>query len=340
MKSDATRLQIVRSDEPAAVMRRPVAVAAIKDAKTRRAVCRVLRAAGADIVLSEAVADIASWVRRTAVDLVIVDLDVPAPEATLLEELAELGPQAPAVVLLSNQLLPQSLSHLLTSSRCRNVIAKVAQEGTFDVGELLLTVRKILDRDILGAEKYVRWGSMLHTVTISDSTQKHETLEQLSSFLEELDCERRLLLQLETVAEEFIMNALYNAPVAADGSRPFASLPRTEPAVVPADHAARLEFCSDGRLVAIACRDRYGSLTPERISESFGRAIRAGEDQVSFAAGGAGIGLYMVYMFVDQMIVNIQPGKVTEFIGVVDITVPFRMRAPRAKSVNIFVVPD
>lgn len=300
-------------------------------------VSRVMRAVGVDLVNCTSTADIHRWIDSTLIDLIVYDLEgMAADQSEALVQMVNASPNAPALVLLNAQMMGGSLSQMLDHGPCRNVIAKVAQEGTLDISELLLTTRKILDNDIFGVEKYLRWGCVLHSRSMTDSTQKNRVIGEFGGFLEELDCDPRVVNQLQLVADEFLMNGFYNAPVDESGGRPYAALSRTVPVALASERPLEFEYSSDGRVVAVACRDPFGSADPDRVLRSFSRALRAGKDQVNFDAGGAGIGLYMAYLNVDQLIVNVAPGRMTEFIGVVDVSQRIRDRSAKAKSLHFF----
>jgi hypothetical protein len=335
------RLRLVRSEESdEGRVREPrrAALLIVEDLKVRRIVARVIRAAGADVIATST-ADAARWMESNRFDLFVYDLAGQNDEASQ-EALARLtaAVQAP-LVLLNAHVMDEKLAEVLTRTQGRNVIARIASSATVvDVGELLVTIKKLLDRDLFGSEKYLRWGCVLHSVKVAATGDKQAALAHLGSFLGELECDSRMVGQLQTVADEFIMNALYNAPRDASGGARYASLSRREEVTLAAHEAATLEYGSDGRYVAVACRDPFGSLLPQRVQESLGRSMRAGGAQVSWESGGAGIGIYMVYRSVDQLVVNIDPGRMTELIAIVDLTQGFRARSANPKSINIFSV--
>ena len=98
-----------------------------------------------------------------------------------------------------------------------------------------------------------------------------------------------------------------------------------------------LRFGADGKRLGISVSDPFGSLDPQRVLDYLSKCLRRGEDQIDRKEGGAGLGLYMMFDFVTHLVVNIQRGSRTEFVGLADITSSFRDLVGRAKSFNLFV---
>jgi hypothetical protein len=137
--------------------------------------------------------------------------------------------------------------------------------------------------------------------------------------------------------DEFLTNALYNAPVDATGHPRFARRPRTERVELQPEEEITLRVCCDGRRFGISTSDPFGSLAPERLQEYLARAFRRGEDQVNEADGGAGLGFYQILDSLSHFVVNIDPGRRTEMIGLIDVSGGYRTFASNGKSFNIFV---
>lgn len=98
-----------------------------------------------------------------------------------------------------------------------------------------------------------------------ESREKQELKDLLRSFFDsnnQLRFAADLALQ---VADEMFLNALYNAPVLPDGSRPFASLPRSEKVCLPPGLTARMFACYSDQRIIVGCEDPFGSLQREHV---------------------------------------------------------------------------
>ena len=84
-------------------------------------------------------------------------------------------------------------------------------------------------------------------------------------------------------------------------------------------------------------RDAYGSLDPSSVFRGLQRCAARGDDQVKQDTdGGAGIGLYMVYEYVDHLVINLRADEATEVIGLVELGLRQRDRRVSGKSINVF----
>lgn len=98
-----------------------------------------------------------------------------------------------------------------------------------------------------------------------------------------------------------------------------------------------VRFCCDGRRFGLSTTDPFGSLVPDMLQEYLARAMRKGEDQVSESPGGAGLGFYQILGSLSHFVVNIDRGRRTEAIGLIDVSGSYRTFATGGKSFNIFV---
>lgn len=120
------------------------------------------------------------------------------------------------------------------------------------------------------------------------------------------------------ITEELLMNAIYDAPT-DDRKHIYADLPRTEDIQLPDTQAARLEYGSDGRTLAISVTDPFGSIRHETIMDYLVKCFEGRTLPNLNKTGGAGLGLFFCFKSVDSLIVNVEPHKRTEFIGLIDI---------------------
>src|SRR5688572_19608995 len=117
----------------------------IDNPRLLRTVSRVLKAIG--IVCADS--------GDESADLVVFDVDAATPESRQwLAQLAEME-SGPALILLSEQGNVPMLRDLASYPSGYNVVLK---KGQIDNGDLLVTARKLVARDIFGVDKYLRWG--------------------------------------------------------------------------------------------------------------------------------------------------------------------------------------
>lgn len=222
----------------------------------------------------------------------------------------------------------------LFGQRCAtNLLAK---NGEVDPHDLIVTVQKIVRRDVFGIEKYFVWGVEAVVTRLTRSSEKADLLTKAEAYATNIGVSGRLVTQFCTVADELFTNAIYNAPIDADGRSRWAHMPRKDEVVLAPGEEVVVRFCSDGSRLGISTTDPFGSLTPERLFDYLAKCFRGGVDQIDDKPGGAGLGLYYIFDAVSHMVVNIASGERTEMIGLLDVRGSYKDFARRGKSFNIF----
>lgn len=223
----------------------------------------------------------------------------------------------------------------LFENRTANVL--VVQENGPDAGDLLTTIRKLRRQEIFGMEKYLRWGAEIHEVALRSSVQRAGMLDVLESFSTSLGVPSRLRGLIGTVTDEFMTNALYNAPMRSDRTRPYSRRQRTETVTLEAHQEVLLRYGCDGVRFGVSVTDPFGSLEASRIHEALSSGFR-GAYNLNTADGGAGLGLFHVLNSLSHFVINIDPGNRTEMIGLIDISGAYRRFAAAGRSFNLFVM--
>jgi hypothetical protein len=241
----------------------------------------------------------------------------------------------PTLVLLSESRAQEDFARLFGTRLLTNVLV-VRDDGVSD-SDLLVTVQKIRRGDIFGLEKYFEWGVEARRLTLRSSSEKRGALEAVEAYTRQVGIPARLAACIGTATDEFLSNALFNAPVTEAGERRFAPRPRTDLVELDPGREVALRFCCDGRRFGVSVTDAFGSLRPSDILDYLGRAFRGGDDQVHEGEGGAGLGFYRILDCLSHFVVNLTPGHCTEMIGLVDVSAGYRGFARGGKSFNIFV---
>jgi hypothetical protein len=125
------------------------------------------------------------------------------------------------------------------------------------------------------------------------------------------------VLAIASITDELLTNAVYHAPTDETGEYKYAHVDRQTKIVLESDEEASLSFGSDGYTLAISVVDNFGSLTLSRIRSHLLACVAS--NQIEQKAGGAGIGLCSVLQQCDELIVNIDPGRRTEMIALIDL---------------------
>lgn len=196
--------------------------------------------------------------------------------------------------------------------------------------ELTVTVQKLIRRDLFGAEKYLLWGTELHTHMIRRASQRPNLVAQLSEDVRARGQSTRVAAMAMLVADELMSNAIHNAPVDRDGKHFRKDIPRDQEIELADDEAVRLRWGCDARYLAVEVSDQYGSLDRDTILGSLAK------NAVNEAGAGAGMGIALSYRSCDHLVFNLSPGKRTEIVALIDVRYPPSERGP-VSSYNVFV---
>jgi hypothetical protein len=268
-------------------------------------------------------------------DLIALTCDPLSPEIRAQWTARFGGASRTRLMLLSSGKWDTTHRTLLDQARLTHLLATNGDE--FDGDQLLVTTTKIVARDIFGLEKYFSWGSGLVRGSVARSDDSSRLIDHARDFARKLGVNDRLATAFASVTDEFLSNALYNAPVDATGQRLYAHLDRTVPVRLEPGQAIDVAFCSDGRKIGVSVTDPFGSLAADTVMTYLAKCLRREGDQIDTKAGGAGLGLYQAFGSVSHLVLNLSPGRRCEFIGLIDVRGTFKDFVAQAKSFNIFV---
>ena len=309
------------------------------DPRAARVAERALKATCSSVSAIRDPRELIAALDRGGWDLVMLGLDSPLEqEASLDSILARAEAQLPGARVILHATGPTEHYIPLLSERpaLSNMIAK--NDEPLEPDELIITAEKLLRQDLFGLQKYLLWGVEPFSIPIRDSRKKLEYVAEVASYASSLGCSERSMELIETIVDEVVTNAIYNAPRDADGRPKYAKRSRREPVVLDDHEVGELQFACDGDYIAIAQIDPFGALTRDAVVTYLSRCLTQGAaDSFSDASGGAGIGLYRVFKSLSKFIINIDPGHKTEVICLIDLRLSMKRFRQAAKSFHIFV---
>jgi sigma-B regulation protein RsbU (phosphoserine phosphatase) len=134
---------------------------------------------------------------------------------------------------------------------------------------------------------------------------------------------------LSIMANELLTNAFFNAPVNR-------SIDDSRRAQVTLDDEEMTEISLEKRddKILLWVKDSFGRLTREQLVKSIVRGFR--EKTYEQKGGGAGLGLYLVYNYSNQLIVSLKPGISTEICCIIDSNRRLKKYKERVTSFHCF----
>ncbi|HTJ44838.1 MAG TPA: hypothetical protein VL463_22180 [Kofleriaceae bacterium] len=292
--------------------KRPILVVH-RDKKTVRTVHRILGGTFCPIEIVETLAEAEAKLAETQPYLVVVDHEI------VLEDhqngvLARRG-GAPCLVLMQDT-EPDDVATMLGLDHLSYLMANPMP---LLAEEMSVTALKLMRREIWGLEKYLSWGTEIREHVLDDAEQRVAVVERLDADVHAAGFGPRVAAQATLIADELLSNALYNAPVDAGGARYRGDVPRHGTRALTEREQVRLRYACDARYLAVEVGDYFGSLDRATILRCLAKAGGRRVEKVSMDTRGAGIGLATVYGTCNHLVFNLDPGRRTEVIALIDV---------------------
>lgn len=316
----------------------PRALCITRNTTLRRTLRRTLNAAGSQVEfidqLTEQLTEQLTSEQAAGAAIIVIDQDCRRDSDPRLIRIIGQGGK---VIVIGDSLDDDEVLALLREHPMDHVIS---DPHATDERELLVTSVKLLSGDIFGIHKYLAWGVTLHEIEVKTYDEKRMALLDIAHHAKEVGARRQVIAKIESVTDELLMNALYDAPIIRQGSSQQQGIdkPGQAQAAPQESGAALLRYACDGRYFAVSVQDDFGELHKEAILDHVRRARmeRGRPSPEGSETGGAGLGLYFILSSVTRFIANIEPGKRTEVICLFDLRQSGREAKSCAQSLHIF----
>lgn len=236
-----------------------------------------------------------------------------------LADLARAKNPGAKVVLMTSDYIPNYLPDLLKLSTMPNIVSRSDEDRTFTVKNIVTSVTKLTSKDIFGLEKYLAWGVEIREHTVSHSDQRKEFIAAMDEYFDKLGVRRTNRERMGTVAEELLMNAIYDAPLGANGKSLFNHIPRTTPVQLTPEQSGSFRYATDGMFCALSVSDPFGGLSGSTILKYLQSCYGGQAGEMNKEKGGAGRGLHQIVENSDLVVFNLKPGRCTEVIALFNV---------------------
>lgn len=277
----------------------------------------------------------------TGVDLTIVNT-VEEAEAALRDDGADLlicedknieflrqaydNKWAKSFLLMTTSQISHSLDKLAQLPFVDNVVSRNVDDRSAASKALLTSINKVITKDIFGTEKYLSWGVEIINQDVVHSAQRGELKEKMLEHFQRFGIRSSLLDRVNTVAEEMLMNAIYDAPVDSGGKSLFNHMSRKEEIRLDSHQQSHLRYACDGINLIVSVEDPFGSLTKEIIINYLKSCYEGRAGSLNTNKGGAGRGLHQIIEGSDLTVFNVKKGARTEVICI------FNLEAAKAEA--------
>jgi hypothetical protein len=130
-----------------------------------------------------------------------------------------------------------------------------------------------------------------------------------------------LLRRCALVAEELLMNAIYDAPTDAAGKALYNHIDRSQPVELKENERALFQYGCDGTIIGLSILDPFGALSKETLLKHIERCTQNIQQTDAEKKGGGGYGLFQILKSSSLVIFNIQPQVKTEVIALFNLNI-------------------
>lgn len=220
------------------------------------------------------------------------------------------------LVMMTTKDVASNLDTLKNMSFIDTMMTRDTEDRNFTIRSILTTLSKVLSSDLFGCEKYLTWGVDMQSRAVKSSAEREALRDEMCAYFKKLGLRSTILERVNTVTEELLMNAIYDAPVDSQGKSLYNHLPRKTPVLLESHHQSTLRYASDGVFLAVSVVDPFGALPKDIILRYLESNYKGTADtnDVHEGKGGAGRGLHQIVENSDLTIFNVRKGKKTEVI--------------------------
>jgi diguanylate cyclase (GGDEF)-like protein len=314
-------LQFVGATEvgPAAPLhQRRRAVVLAQDAGMRAMIQRVMSAAQYDVHVLASADEIKSEPLEQTALLVLAESSLRGELGERLQTLRDAQPGMRIALINESNDRRTTLDTLRAQHAEHLVPSGAASEDT-----LFATLSKLLLEEYFGLKKYLLWGAETRSWSLRSSNEKASVLDGVKAMAVEVRCHPRITDLLVSAVDEMIINALYR-PEPIDDATGRARRPVT------------VECGSDGRFLGVAVLDEHGLFCHDDLFRGIGQALENEERGIPEDATHAHLGFRIMLSTLSHLVINVDPGRCTEIIGLVDLRKTLKEYRSSVPSLGMF----
>jgi phosphoserine phosphatase RsbU/P len=249
----------------------------------------------------------------------IVDGDV----STLVADLQDVKFNKRIPVLISGLSDEENVQAFLSQSSLNHLIGA----GDHVVEELRAIASKYRSTDIFGLAHYLSPDSKIDQTQIYHSKDANDSTAELIESIDVSGFFDSPVDYLKIMANELITNAFYHMKDAPTHER-------KESIFLTPPQSIQFSVGKDLSRIALSVVDQSGTLSRDQLIFSLERSFR--EKTPRQRTPGAGLGLYLVYQYANQLIVNSRSHEKTEIIAIIEASKRYKNYKQRITSFHFF----
>lgn len=239
----------------------------------------------------------------------------------------------------------RALRYMTESPSISNLLGRKDFESTPRPWELLMVSRRLLGgTGATGAggpatgvkvprEAFVDWGHVAFEQVVRTSAERDAAVATIQDRVAALQVPKRVAEMFGELAHELIMNAMYDAPVDAQGQPKYAANRKAELRLEDRE-CPTVWLATDGSRLVLQVADPFGRLERPHVVNGLARGLSGGEMDQSH--GGAGLGMMMCHNSAALLVFDVRRGIRTEVTAVFELDLNLREFRTQARSIHYF----
>ena len=309
-------------------MKKKAVVLINQDPKAIKKIKGILGCTGVNIHISEIAADAEHYILNLEKPIMNTVLITDFENRGFLKECHEVAPEISKIIIIDQQ-LDSVLTNMPDLSHIDSIVAK-----NFEViakpRELISTTQKMVTKDIFGLDKYLTWGFKEHSLKVFNSKKRNEVIDVISDFAMLVSGRKPLGRIMADLLDELLMNAIF------DANPKYSTVDRTQEIILNEEEAVTVKWGCDGHLFGVSVSDPFGSLKKKTVVSFLKKCFSKSDNMINYGEGGAGLGLYKILKSINSFIINLETGKQTETIGIVDLGLSLKEFKAQTRSFHFF----
>ncbi len=206
-------------------------------------------------------------------------------------------------------------SHLLASPLIGNFIVRRNEMLEVAAKRYSRIVKAFMRDDLpFGLANFFTEGTKVQTVKLTHSSQKQDAVEAVRNFAIAAKFSTRASSFISNAVDEYIMNAIYDAPTDTLGRQTFVRVSRNTPIALDKRQEVSMSIAYDREILGVSVLDQYGSLDKSRLITQMLKNYKNESYKISSSREGAGIGLATVFKSSAGMVFLVEGNTRTEAI--------------------------
>jgi hypothetical protein len=234
-------------------------------------------------------------------------------------------------VLWTAEPIRRSLKYLVETTRIDHVLGRRDFESPARSWEILMVARRFAGASSvppIGA--FLDWGFATLDLDVRSTADRDAAVVKIQEFVAALQVPKRIGEMFGELGHELIMNAMYDAPVDAQGRPKYAGDRKADVRLADNERPG-VRVATDGSRLVLQVRDPFGRLERRHVFDGLARGLAGEMDQ---SHGGAGLGMMVCHNSSSALFFDVVRGRSTEVTALFELDMNLRELRTQAKSLH------